>query len=76
MQTAHNASCIPLFMGQVLQRFISLGYTRIEKDIQINTADDDYPVIEPAKCTQLIKGVPFSAKNLIEPIFNIFEACS
>ena len=73
MQAAHDAPGIPLHIGYVFQRIIGLVNAGVEKDIQVDPADNDNPVKVPAKGAKLVHGIQLGTESPVENVFDAFK---
>ena len=69
MQAAHDATQIPLLVGQVFNRVIGSGNTGVEIYEQVDATDQHHPEKEESERTQMIEGIPFRSKGDVEPLF-------
>ena len=73
MNAAHDATGIPLTLGQGLNRCIGVGYSGLEEDVKVKPADGDDPEQEEADGTEVIERIEPVAEGGIEQRLDAHE---
>ncbi len=68
MQAAHDATQVPLFVGQVFDRLVGATHTGLEKDEQPDAADQYDPEKKDGQRTQVVEGVQLRAESAIQQV--------